>query len=96
MHTALSKTTIGENADVVVTLPKCSVCVITYSTRWSDKWNRNPKGVIAGSAIKKDFVMSNYSGMNHGTYVYTDVAESTKIDFGSCPWRVDVHVTCIK
>lgn len=96
LHTTLSKKTINANADVVVTLPKCSVCVITYSTTWSDRWNRGEKGVISGSAIKKDFVIANYSAMNHGTYVYTNVAESTTIDFGSCPSQVNIQVACIK
>lgn len=96
LHTTLSKTTINGGSAVAVSLPKCRVCVISYSTTWSDSWSRGELGVISGSAIKKDFVISNYNGMNHGTYVYTDVAESTTIDIGICPWQVNVHVACIQ
>ena len=96
LHTTLSETTINGGSAVVVSLPKCSVCVISYSTTWSDKWSRDGLGVISGSATRKDDVMSNYSGMNHHTYIYADVAESTKIDFGVCPSQVNIQVACIK
>ena len=96
LHTTLSKMTINGGSAVVVSLPKCSVCVISYSTTWSDQWSRGELGVISGSATRKGFVMANYNGMNHGTYVYADVTESTKIDFGICPWQVNVHVACIQ
>ena len=96
LHTTLNEMTINGGSAVVVSLPKCSVCVISYSTTWSDQWSRWGFGVISGSATGKGHVMANYNGINHNTYVYTDVTESTKIDFGICPLRVNVHVACIQ
>lgn len=96
LHTTSSKTTINGGSAVAVSLPKCSVCVISYSTTYSSPWNRDGYGVISGSAKKIDSFMTIYNNMTFWTYIYSDVAESTTIDFGICPWRVDVHVTCIK
>ena len=96
LHTTSSKKTINGGSAVVVSLPKCSVCVISYSTTYSSAWQRTGYGVISGLATKTDEALTCYNNMTFVTYTYRDVAESTTIDFGICPWRVDVHVTCIQ
>ena len=96
MRTTLSKTTINGDSAVTVSLPKCSVCVISYSTTYSSPWKREGLGVISGSATKTDATLTCYNNMTFWTHTYRDVAESTTIDLGICPWRVDVHVACIK
>ena len=98
LHTTSSKTTINGGSAVVVSLPKCSMCVISYTTTYSSPWQREGYGVISGSAteIEKDDRFTIYNNMTFWTRIYRDVAESTTIDFGICPWRVDVHVICIQ
>lgn len=96
LHTTLSKKTINGGSAVVVSLPKCSMCVVSMATTWSDRWTRQPLGVTSGSATQTDYVGSNYSAMGFFTYAYENVAESTTIDFGVCPSRIDLHVSCIK
>ena len=96
LHATLTKKTINGGSAVAVSLPKCSMCVISYSTTYSSPWNREGYGVISGSATKVVGWDTIYNNMTFFTYIYRDVAESTTIDFGICPWRVDVHTACIQ
>ena len=90
--------TINGDSAVVVSLPKCSVCIISCSTTFSSPWQREGYSVISGSAIEieKDNRFTIYNKMTFWTRIYRDVAELTTIDLGICPWLVDAHMIYIQ
>lgn len=84
------------NTNIKMSFSKCSVLVVSLSTTWSDNWVSSYKGVVSGQAETVNYALSNYSSMNHTTYLYKNVAEGTVIDFGTCVWRVNAHIVSVK